>query len=150
MVSIHVRKRPTLPQVRRLARKIHPVSLESLFTVIRSDQAGRPPLSAESSKGLEWLEEVAQEEALHASAPKPLIQGRHLIDRGLEPGPHFRKILDALFELQLDGDFSNIDEAETHISRLCDAELSSCRLTSQFYMLGLIYLPFIIIQNDFP
>jgi tRNA nucleotidyltransferase (CCA-adding enzyme) len=37
------------------------------------------------------------------------MQGRHLIARGLQPGKDFKRILDAAFEAQLDGKFS--DEA---------------------------------------
>lgn len=120
MASIHVRKRPTLPQVRRLARRVQPASLEQLFTVIRSDIAGRPPLSEEPSQGLLLLEEVALEESLHVEPPKPIVLGRHLIDRGLEPGTHFKKILDELFERQIDGAFATLEEAEPHIAEICD------------------------------
>ena len=37
--------------------------------------------------------------------------GRHLMELGLEPGPQFKKILDSVYELQLDGTVSTIDEA---------------------------------------
>jgi tRNA nucleotidyltransferase (CCA-adding enzyme) len=121
MASVHVRQRPSLPQVRRLARKVMPANLEQLFTVIRSDLGGRPPLPAEPSTGLLWLEEIAREEALLAKAPKPLVLGRHLIDRGLQPGIHFKHILDELFELQLDGTFTTLEDAKPYIDQLCDS-----------------------------
>lgn len=124
MASIHIRKRPSLPQVRRLARKVQPASLDQLFVLIRADLAGRPPIPATPSEGLLWLEEVAQEEALHASAPKPVVLGRHLIDRGLRPGKHFKAILDELFELQLDGAFSSLKEAEPFIELACSRNFS--------------------------
>ena len=76
MASIQVSKKPSLPQVRRLARRVLPGSLEQLFTVIRADIAGRPPLPADPSQGLLWLEEVAQEEALLQDAPSPIVLGR--------------------------------------------------------------------------
>ena len=44
-----------------------------------------------------------------AAAPRPIIQGRHLIALGRVPGPAFGPILDAAFEAQLDGAFG--DEA---------------------------------------
>jgi tRNA nucleotidyltransferase (CCA-adding enzyme) len=37
--------------------------------------------------------------------------GRHLIDLGLKPSPQFGEILDAVFEIQLDGQITNLDEA---------------------------------------
>ena len=100
------------------------VGPKGLFAVIRSDIAGRPPLSPEPSQGLLWLEEVAEEEALHVDAPKPIVLGRHLIDRGLKPGAYFKRILDELFERQLDGVFSTLEEAEPHISELCDRHVT--------------------------
>ena len=124
MASIQIQQRPSLPQVRRLARRVQPASLAQLFAVIRSDIAGRPPLSPEPSQGLLWLEEVAEEEALHVDAPKPIVLGRHLIDRGLKPGAYFKRILDELFERQLDGVFSTLEEAEPHISELCDRHVT--------------------------
>ena len=123
MASIQIRHRPSLPQVRRLARRVQPASLEQLFTVIRADVAGRPPLSADPSQGLLWLEEVAKEEALHVDAPKPIVMGRHLIERGMKPGAHFKPILNELFERQLDGVFTTLEEAEPHIQELCDGHV---------------------------
>ncbi len=96
--------------VRRLARKIAPATLDELMAVMRADHLGRPPLvSAETEKRLGHLRLAAQRLALEHAAPKPLIQGRHLIALGRTPGPQFKPALDAAFESQLDGAFS--DEA---------------------------------------
>ena len=117
MASIQISSRPSLPQVRRLARRVTPATMNELFAVIRADQAGRPPLSQEPSQGLLLLEEVAAEENLSTNAPKPLILGRHLIERGLQPGTDFKIILHKLFEHQLDGHFSNLEEADPYLER---------------------------------
>jgi tRNA nucleotidyltransferase (CCA-adding enzyme) len=96
--------------VRRLARKIEPATLDELMAVMRADHLGRPPLvSAETEKRLGFLRLAAQRLALEHAAPKPIIQGRHLIALGRSPGPQFKPALDAAFESQLDGAFS--DEA---------------------------------------
>jgi tRNA nucleotidyltransferase (CCA-adding enzyme) len=42
---------------------------------------------------------------LQASAPRPILLGRHLVVRGLHPGPAFSGILKSAFEAQLDGEF---------------------------------------------
>jgi tRNA nucleotidyltransferase (CCA-adding enzyme) len=47
--------------------------------------------------------------AIADAAPKPILQGRHLLALGMKPGPDFKPILDAAFEAQLDGAFA--DEA---------------------------------------
>jgi len=42
--------------------------------------------------------------------PKPIMQGRHLVARGLMPGKDFKRILDAAFDAQLEGAF--VDEVD--------------------------------------
>ena len=94
--------------VRRLARKIAPATLDDLMAVMRADHLGRPPLvSAETEKRLGFLRAAAQRLALEHTAPKPIILGRHLIALGRSPGPEFKPALDAAFESQLDGAFTD-------------------------------------------
>jgi tRNA nucleotidyltransferase (CCA-adding enzyme) len=96
--------------VRRLSRKIAPATLDDLIAVMRADHLGRPPLvSAETEKRLGYLRIAAQKLALEHASPRPIILGRHLIALGRRPGPEFKPALDAAFESQLDGAFS--DEA---------------------------------------
>ena len=96
--------------VRRLARKIEPATLDELIAVMQADHLGRPPLiSAETVRRLDHLRSAARRLALEHAAPKPIVLGRHLIALGMKPGPHFAPALDAAFESQLDGAFT--DEA---------------------------------------
>ena len=46
-----------------------------------------------------------------ASAPKPILMGRDLIALGYTPSPQFGVWLDACFDAQLDGAFSDHDGA---------------------------------------
>ncbi len=97
-------------QVRRLARKIAPATLEELALVMTADSNGRPPLeSPETMVLIARMRARAQELALENAAPRPLLQGRHLVAIGRRPGPEFKPYLDAAFEAQLDGAFG--DEA---------------------------------------
>ena len=96
--------------VRRLARKISPATLDELLAVMESDHLGRPPLvPLETVHRIKQLRTAAQRLALEHAAPKPIVLGRHLITLGYQPGPQFKKTLDAAFESQLDGAFD--DEA---------------------------------------
>jgi tRNA nucleotidyltransferase (CCA-adding enzyme) len=98
------------PQVRRLARKIAPATLEELALVMTADSNGRPPLESPDTLILiARLRAQAQALALENAAPRPLLQGRHLVAIGRKPGPEFKPLLDAAFEAQLDGAFT--DEA---------------------------------------
>jgi hypothetical protein len=43
--------------------------------------------------------------------PPPLLTGHDLTRKGLQPGPLFKRLLDALREAQLDGTVSNTKQA---------------------------------------
>lgn len=95
-------------QVRRLARKLAPATIDDLCTVMVADSRGRPPLhSPDILAYIERLRARARQLSLQHAAPRPLIQGRHLVSCGLAPGPAFKPILDAAFEAQLDGVFTD-------------------------------------------
>ncbi|MDR2983034.1 MAG: HD domain-containing protein, partial [Puniceicoccales bacterium] len=91
--------------VRRLAKRVG--RIDRLVRVDDADRRGRPPLEPGDSPQGEWLLRRAAELALKDSAPKPILQGRHLIELGFTPGPGFKSVLDEAFEAQLDGAFSN-------------------------------------------
>ncbi len=97
-------------QVRRLARKLVPATIEELALVMTSDSLGRPPLqSPETLVLIARMRARARELDLEHAAPRPLLLGRHLLLLGRKPGPEFKRVLDAAFEAQLDGAFA--DEA---------------------------------------
>ena len=98
---------------RRLARKVEP---DLLYRVSKADSLGRNPewLPKEKrfdSAAQEWFIERARELSIEESAPKPLLLGRHLIELGLQPSKRFGDITKAVYELQLDGKVTNIEEA---------------------------------------
>ncbi|MBX7054714.1 MAG: HD domain-containing protein [Pyrinomonadaceae bacterium] len=98
---------------RRLARKVEP---DLLYRVAKADSLGRNPDWLPKEK---WFDSAAQDwfiekvTALHIEkkAPDPILMGRHLIELGLTPSPQFREILDAVYELQLDGVVTSLNEA---------------------------------------
>lgn len=93
-------------QIRRLARRLAPATIDDLCEVMSADALGRPPMSPNPSLRLiAELRNRAQELSLHTEPPHPLLLGRHLIAEGLSPGPRFKEVLDAAFEAQLSGDF---------------------------------------------
>lgn len=47
-----------------------------------------------------------------------LIMGRHLLKLNLPPGPLYSKILGAVFEAQLDGQATTLDEAIAYAKKL--------------------------------
>jgi tRNA nucleotidyltransferase (CCA-adding enzyme) len=57
-----------------------------------------------------WLLAAATRLGVALNAPQPLLLGRHLRQLGLAPGLAYKKILDAAFEAQLDGQFDNEEQ----------------------------------------
>lgn len=97
-------------QIRRLARRLMPATIDDLCEVMSADALGRPPMSPNSSlRLLTELRNRAQELRLHSEPPHPILLGRHLIAAGLPPSPQFKPLIDEAFEAQLSGEF--FDEA---------------------------------------
>jgi len=97
--------------VRRLANSLKPATIAELCLVMTADQYGRPPKPRVIHEGVSGLRAKAEELRLRDSAPKPLLQGRHLIARGMRPGKQFGALLDEAFEVQLEGGFTDLDGA---------------------------------------
>ncbi len=98
---------------RRLARKVEP---DLLYRVAKADSLGRNPEWLPKEKWFdaaaqEWFIEKVKDLQVERKAPEPILMGRHLIEMGIDPGPKFKEILDSVYELQLDGAVSSIDEA---------------------------------------
>ena len=98
---------------RRLARK---VESDLLYRVAKADSLGRypegdPGKAIFGSEAQEWFIEKVRELQVKKKAPDEILMGRHLIDLGLTPGPQFKRILDAVYELQLDGKVVDLDGA---------------------------------------
>tara|TARA_Y100001934_G_scaffold282905_1_gene399251 strand:+ start:833 stop:2224 length:1392 start_codon:yes stop_codon:yes gene_type:complete len=103
--------------IRRLAKEV--TRIDRLVRVATADMAGRPPKPAEFPEG-NWLLERAEALKVKDSAPAPIVQGRHLIKRGLPAGPGFKPILDKCFEAQLDGLFTDLPSGLAYLSQVLE------------------------------
>jgi tRNA nucleotidyltransferase (CCA-adding enzyme) len=98
---------------RRLARKVEP---DLLYRVAKADSLGRYPGGDKNkaifgSEAQEWFIEKVRELQVEKKAPDPILMGRHLIELGFEPGPLFKRILDDVYEKQLDGKVITLSDA---------------------------------------
>ena len=89
---------------RRLARKLERagVSIELLARVARADHLGRTTddaLAGRFDAGDAFLA-AARAHSVERTAPRDAVLGRHLIDRGMQPGPGFAPILERCREIQ--------------------------------------------------
>src|SRR3989454_319638 len=92
---------------RRLAQK---VDLELLARVAKSDCEGRKPGQFDCS-AMDWFLERARSLGVEHRPPAPILLGRHVLELGLEPGPRVGEILKAVYEQQLDGRITTLEEA---------------------------------------
>lgn len=91
---------------RRLAAKC---DLELLYLVAKADALARGPASESAAE--EWFIERARRLGVQHEPPKPILLGRHLLALGVRPGPQMGRILKAVYELQLDGRVTTLDDA---------------------------------------
>ena len=99
---------------RRLA---HKVDLELLARVAVSDCLGREP-GRFDCRAMEWFLERARALGVEHRPPAPILLGRHLLALGLKPGPRVGEILKAVYERQMDGTVTTLDEAVAEAQRL--------------------------------
>jgi len=91
---------------RRLSRR---VDLSLLYLVAKADEM---TLEKNSSAGAaDWFIARAREIGVEHGPPAALLQGRHLIEMGYDPGPKMGRILRDVYELQLDGKVTTLEEA---------------------------------------
>ena len=93
---------------RRLA--VEAQRMDLLALVLECDLRATPPNPVDL-EAIETFRRRTREAGVDREPPKPLVLGRHLIARGLEPGPGFKPILDACYDRQIDGEFTDHDGA---------------------------------------
>lgn len=102
MRPLELKANPKKRVIRRLALK---VDIPLLMKVHIADKKGTllEPSFEDVEKVLEIFEEIKNE--IH-----PLVQGKHLLELGLTPSKEFGIMLGEIFEAQLDGVFSTIED----------------------------------------
>ncbi len=98
---------------RRLAQK---VDLELLARLARADCLGRT--GDFDCSAMDWFLERARALGVEHRPPAPLLMGRHLLAMGLSPGPRVGEILQQVYEKQLDGHITSVEEGIAEARRL--------------------------------
>jgi tRNA nucleotidyltransferase (CCA-adding enzyme) len=90
---------------RRLAQK---VDLELLARFCQADCHGRT--GTFDCSAMDWFLDRARRLGIEHAPPKPLVLGRHLIELGVPPGPGMGALLKKIYEKQLDGEVTTLEE----------------------------------------
>lgn len=90
---------------RRLAQK---VDLELLARFAKADCHGRT--GDFDCSAMDWFLERARALGVEHRPPPPLVLGRHLIELGVSPGPNMGVILKQIYERQLDGEITTLED----------------------------------------
>jgi tRNA nucleotidyltransferase (CCA-adding enzyme) len=112
------RERVSDGAIRRLARKCE---ADLLYRVAKADCLGRRPGSFEPV-AMEWFRERVLALDVAHRPPEPLLKGRDLLALGLAPGPRVGQILQAVYEMQLDGGVTTAEDARAEAQRRIAAE----------------------------
>ena len=91
---------------RRLAQK---VDLELLARVARADCHGRTGVF--DCSAMDWFVERARALGVEHQPPAPLLLGRHVLALGVVPGPRVGAVLRQVYDEQLDGTITTVEEA---------------------------------------
>jgi tRNA nucleotidyltransferase (CCA-adding enzyme) len=90
---------------RRLAEK---VDLELLARLAKSDCLGRT--GNFDCSAMDWFLERAKLLGVEHAPPDPIVKGRHLLALGLTPGPRVGAVLRQIYEKQLDGSITSLED----------------------------------------
>lgn len=96
---------------RRLSMK---VNVKLLALVCKADVLGRGGIV--NSDCIDWFQERTANLNIVDNSIKPILMGRHLIEMGMKPSKEFGRILNDVFEKQLDGKVTTLEEALKEIA----------------------------------
>jgi tRNA nucleotidyltransferase (CCA-adding enzyme) len=102
---------------RRLAQK---VDLELLARVASADCNGRT--GTFDCTAMDWFLERARGLGVDRRPPPRIVLGRHLFPLGVRPGPGMGAVLEALYDRQLDGQFTTLEDGLAAAREMLDRE----------------------------
>jgi tRNA nucleotidyltransferase (CCA-adding enzyme) len=102
--------------IRRLARKVEP---DLLYRVAKADCLGRKPGSFEPV-AMDWFRERVRQLDVAVRPPEPILRGRDVLGLGVRTGPEVGRIVRAVYERQLDGTVTTLEEARAAARRILE------------------------------
>jgi len=109
-----------LNAVRKLVKRIYPTSWQILLAASEADIRGRAFADADTKPYLpgEAFKKAITELGLEHEPPTPLLQGRDLLELGIEPGPRMGELIAYAENLRDEGTIRTKDEALEAVKKL--------------------------------
>jgi tRNA nucleotidyltransferase (CCA-adding enzyme) len=106
--------------LRKLVKRIYPVSWRVLIAVAEADYRGRaiPGVETEPYAYGAAFEKAIRENHLDEEPTKPLIQGRDLLEHGVKPGKRMGEIIREIENLRDEGKIKTREEALARLAAL--------------------------------
>jgi len=102
---------------RRLAQKVDP---ELLARFAKADCHGRT--GEFDCSAIDWFLERARALGVEHQAPAAIVMGRHLLELGVAPGPGLGALLKTIYERQLDGEITTLEQGITFARALLESK----------------------------
>jgi tRNA nucleotidyltransferase (CCA-adding enzyme) len=115
-IALQTDELPSQAAVRRLSVRLAPSNIRMWSALCRADSLGCG--TGKPRHRVSTWEEVAIKLDVRESQPKPILQGRDLLQLGIPPGREMGKLLNCVYEAQLDGMIGNVDEGLTLVKEL--------------------------------
>lgn len=96
--------------VRRLAHRLalDGTTIKMLCLLGEADNMGR--LAKEVPRNIKVMAKLAEQLQVVTNAPPRILMGRHIGDLGIPVGPYWGKILSEVYEAQLDGEVTSLED----------------------------------------
>jgi tRNA nucleotidyltransferase (CCA-adding enzyme) len=111
----HMGAEATERAARRLALRLEPATIRLWELLVEADASGRPPRPPASPGSA--LAAVARQIGVLSGRPAALVQGRHLLEKGMQPGPAVGRLVRRAYQAQIDGAFATLKEGLEWVAR---------------------------------
>jgi tRNA nucleotidyltransferase (CCA-adding enzyme) len=64
-----------------------------------------------TTEGQDWFLEKINNLEIKPKGPDKILMGRHLMEMGVKPGKEMGRVIEDVFQMQLDGLVTNLDQA---------------------------------------
>jgi tRNA nucleotidyltransferase (CCA-adding enzyme) len=107
------------PGRRAFARVVEKCDPELLALVSMADIFARPPLPRDPAP-IDYFRQRILEFGLDDGLPEPILMGRHILEAGIAPpGVTMGRILKAVYDKQLDGEITTVEEGLRFARSIC-------------------------------